>query len=385
MKTIKIFFGSLTLLVFFMTTINSAQNDELSKTKSFKVNKGGRLTVDVSPGAIRITTWSKEEVEIKVNGLDEEEFRKIEMTSDKNNVSVVYEEGWGSESDAEFEITVPFKFNLDLKTSAGEIQLMNDIDGDVKVATSGGDLSFKNISGELKAESSGGNISVLGNVDGVLNVTTMGGDITIGSIKGKSARVNTMGGEIIIDNCVSGVIAKTYGGDISVGNAGGNSEFETYGGNISVGKVTGNVSMETYGGNLDLKGANGKVIGKTNGGNIDFNNINGSVDARTLAGEVSVELNPAPNSESRISSNAGSIELKVPSSAKTTIEARVHVQGWWKNAKDEYKIHSDYEAQSYDTDDNKHEIVGTYVLNGGGSKIFLKAVNDEINIRRVSK
>ena len=79
------------------------------------------------------------------------------------------------------------------------------------------------------------------------------------------------------------------------------------------------------------------------------------------------------------------IELKVPSSAKTTIEARVHVQGWWKNAKDEYKIHSDYEAQSYDTDDNKHEIVGTYVLNGGGSKIFLKAVNDEINIRRVSK
>jgi hypothetical protein len=385
MKTIEIFFNGLVLLVFLMATINSAQSDEQSIKKSFNVIKGGRLTVDVNPGNIRIKTWSKEEVQIKVDGLDDEEFRKVEITSDKNSVSLVYEEGWSSEGDAEFEITVPKKYNLDLKTSAGEIQLMDDIEGDVKVATSGGDLSFKNINGGLKAESSGGDISVRGNVDGDLNVTTMGGDITIGSIKGKSARVNTMGGEIIINDCISGVIAKTYGGDISVGNTGGDSEFETYGGNISVGKVTGNVSMETYGGNLDLKGASGKVKGKTNGGNIDFNNINGSVDAKTLAGEVSIELNPAANTESKITTNAGSIELRIPSSAKTTIEARIHVHGWWKDVRDNYKIQSDFKAESIINDDRTQEITGTYILNGGGSKIYLKSVNDEITIKKSVK
>jgi hypothetical protein len=382
MKNIKIFYTGLMLLILITATFTSAQSDERGIKKSFNVNKGGKLVVDVNPGNIRVATWSKDEVEIEVYGLDEEEIHKVEMTSDNNTVSVVYEEGWSSEGGAEFDITVPAKFNLDLKTSAGEIQLMNDIEGYVKVATSGGDLSFRNISGDLKAESSGGDISVLGNVDGNLNVTTMGGNITIGSIKGKSARVHTMGGDIIINDCISGVAAKTYGGDISVGNTGGDSEFETYGGNISVGKVTGSVSMETYGGNLDLKGANGKVKGKTNGGNIYFHDINGSVDVKTLAGEISVELNPAANSDSKIVTNAGSIELKIPSSAKTTIEARVHVQGWWKNAKDSFKIKSDFDERSYTTDESKHDIVGTYVLNGGGSKILLKSVNDIIEIKK---
>jgi len=384
MKTIKIFSVGLALILFCAGASIGAAKDEGETTKLFNVNKGGKLTVDVNPGAIRIATWSKDQVEIKIRGLDEEQASKVEMTSDKNNVSILYEEGWSSEGDAEFEITVPAKYNLDLKTSAGDISLMNDIDGYVKAATSGGDLSFKDVSGELSAESSGGSISAA-NVGGNLNVNTMGGDINIGNVKGKENKINTMGGEITIGKSVSGVSAKTYGGDIVAGDAGGNSEFITYGGNISVGSVSGSVNMETYGGNLELKGANGKVKGKTNGGNIDLSNIKGSVDVRTMAGEVSVMLEPSPNSESRITTNAGSITLQLPTSAKVTVEARVHVQGWWKEAKNDRKIVSDFEEQSYKTDDNRHEIVGTYVLNGGGSKIFLKSVNDQILIKKAVK
>jgi DUF4097 and DUF4098 domain-containing protein YvlB len=382
MKTTKLILNGLMLLVFLLTAKNFAQDDEPIIKKMFNVNKGGKLTVDVNPGEIKISTWSRDEVEVKIDGLDEEGLSKVEITSDKNNVSIVYDESWSSSDAADYKITVPDKYNLDLRTSAGDIKVNGNIEGNVKVATSGGDLAFRNVYGDLRAEASGGNISVRGNVDGNLNVSTMGGDITIGSINGKSARINTMGGEITINDCASGVVAKTYGGDIVVGNTGGNSEFETYGGNISVGKVNGSVSMETYGGNLDLKGANGKVKAKTNGGNVVFRNVNGSIDVKTLAGDISVELNPSVNSESKITTNAGSIELKIPSSAKTTIDARVHIQGWWKNAADNYKIHSDFEPQLLNTDNIKHDIVGTYILNGGGSKIYLKSVNDEITIKK---
>ncbi len=384
MKTIKLITAVLVLTVFCAGSIQSATRDEEVRTKTFNVSKGGKLTVDISAGAIKVSAWSKDQVEIRISGLDEEELGKVEMESDNKNVTVTYNESWGSDEETEFEISVPSKYNLDLKTSAGDIQTTNDIDGYVKASTSGGDLSFKDVSGDLNAESNGGNINV-GNVGGNLNLNTMGGDINVGSLKGKDNKINTMGGEISIGKSLSGVSAKTYGGDITAGDAGGESEFVTYGGNISVGSVKGNVSLETYGGNLELKGAVGKVKGKTNGGNITLYDVKGSVDVKTLAGEVSVALDPAPNSESKISTNAGSINLKVPSLAKTTIEASVHVQGWWRDAKDSYKIHSDFEAESYKADDRRHEIVGTYVLNGGGSKIFLKSVNDEITIKKEAK
>jgi hypothetical protein len=152
-----------------------------------------------------------------------------------------------------------------------------------------------------------------------------------------------------------------------------------------VGKVNGDVNMETYGGNLSLSGANGKVKGRTNGGNIEFQNVNGSVDIKTMAGEIVLGFNPAPNSESKIITNMGSITLNIAASAKTEIEARIHVQGWWKDAQDNYKINSDFEAATNNVDGYTHDIVGTYILNGGGSKIFLKSVNDEITIKKSSK
>jgi len=191
--------------------------------------------------------------------------------------------------------------------------------------------------------------------------------------------------KLISENVLSGITVKTSGGDIAIGDAGGDSEFITYGGNISIGNISGNVKMETSGGNLSLGDADGIVKGKTNGGNIDFKTVKGSVDIKTMAGEVALTLYPESGSESRISTNAGSIELTIPSSAKTTIEARIHVQGYWKTAEDTYQIESDFPAKSNSNDEEKHDIVGTYELNGGGSKILLKATNSDISIINESK
>jgi DUF4097 and DUF4098 domain-containing protein YvlB len=368
------------LMFFCWTIIKPANDEEQSKTKTFAVSKGGKLIVDVNPGDIKIQTWDKDEVEIKVTGLNEDEILGLEMKLEKNVVTVQCSQG----DESEFNISVPRKFHLELKTTAGDIKFKGDLDGNADLHTNGGDIRSQNVKGSLTAETMGGDIK-LGDVDGYLNINTMGGDISVGEVKGKKVKINTNGGEIRIKNSYSGIFAKTYGGDISMGNAGGDSEFLTYGGNIDVGEVTGSVNMETYGGDLLLKSANGKVKAKTNGGNINLDNVTGSIDAKTLGGDINVELTPSAVSESWISTGSGKVELSIPSSAKATIEARIHVQGWFKNAGDNYKINSDFESRSYTTDSNTHEIVGIYELNGGGSKIFLKTVNDEINIKKASK
>jgi len=384
MKKIDIIFSTILLLLTLLQgVVKSSENDDKEKIKTFKVNKGGDLYVEINPGDITIKTWEKDEVSVSVSGFEEEQLKDVEMTSEKNRISIRYEKGYGSD-DAEFTITVPVKYNLELITSAGNINVKDDIDGTVKANTNGGDVSCKNVSGNLTVQSMGGNIGV-NDVDGNLSVNTMGGDISIGIIKGNSAKVNTMGGEINIGKCLSGITVKTSGGDIAIGDAGGDSEFITYGGNISIGNISGNVKMETSGGNLSLGDADGIVKGKTNGGNIDFKTVKGSVDIKTMAGEVALTLYPESGSESRISTNAGSIELTIPSSAKTTIEARIHVQGYWKTAEDTYQIESDFPAKSNSNDEEKHDIVGTYELNGGGSKILLKATNSDISIINESK
>jgi DUF4097 and DUF4098 domain-containing protein YvlB len=379
MKKIKIIY-LLALIILCSAVVKPAIDSEQSKIKTIKVNKGGKLIVEVNPGDIRIQTWDRDEVVIKVEGLDEDELRDLEVSVEKNTVSVSYNRG----GEGEFNITVPQQFNLELKTTAGDISIKGNLDGSAVANSNGGDISCKEIKGNLSLETMGGNISS-GNVDGDLDVSTMGGDVSIGEVKGKNVRINTNGGEINVKRSYSGILLKTNGGDITMGNAGGNSEFLTYGGNINIGEVSGSVNIETYGGDLSLKKAVGKVKAKTNGGNIELKNITGSVDAKTLAGEVNVELYPSSGSESRISTNSGGIELSVSSSAKVTIEARIHVQGWFKDAIDTCKIHSDFEAKSYSAEKSSRDIVGIYELNGGGSKIILKSVNDEIRIRRMSK
>ena len=382
MKRIKLLPIIIITAFLFTGAVQSANDNPQQKTRTYSVNQNGKLIVNVNPGTIKINTSSKDEVIVTVKNLDEDLLKSVEIKADKNVVEVKYEEGM---DEPEFYITVPVKFNLDLKTAAGDIIVQDKIEGNVDATTSGGDVSVHEVKGDLSVESNGGDISLHGNVSGNLKVNTMGGDIEVAEVNGKNAKINTMGGEITVNKAANGISVKTYGGDITVGDLGGDSDLITYGGNISLDKASGNIKMETYGGNLSLTQATGKIKGKTNGGNIDFQNITGSVDVRTLAGEVSVGLNPASGSESIATTNAGSVELKIPSTAKTTIVAKIHVQGWWKAAKDNFKIQSDFENTTYNLDEDNHDIISVYQLNGGGSKITLKAVNDEIRIINASK
>jgi len=379
----KIFLVIVTLLV--ASSITYCGNKNQSEvSKSFNVSKGGLLRVDVDPGDLIIKTWSQDKLTISAKGIDEEDIEGLAFSQSGNNVTVEFDSDWGWSENVNFYITMPSEFNLKVKTTGGDIDLKDDLAGDVYIKTSGGDIDAMNLIGNFEAHTSGGDIDV-GNVKGDLILKTQGGDVSAGTVTGGKAKLTTMGGDINIKDVSSKVYAKTYGGDITIGNIGRDAEVVTYGGDIKMNKANGSVKATTYGGDISLKGAKGDVKVSTHGGDISLYNIIGSVIANTNAGEVIVELTPSGSHRSKISSSSGRVELRLPANAKASIEAVIEINGWRKAKRKEYKIYSDFNSKNYVEDEDDREIRGLYELNGGGSEVLLKGVNSNIYIKKVAK
>lgn len=348
-------------------------------TKSFVVNKGGKLVVNVNPGEIKISTWEKNEVLIKVSGLDKDELKKVEMNLNGNTVTLKYNSDWGWGDDAEYKITVPSQFNIDAKTYGGDVELTSDITGDVELISNGGDLTTKNINGKAKLTTQGGDVKT-GNVSGSLYLNTMGGDIKVGDIKGGPNTVSTMGGDIRIGKVSADLDAITYGGDINVNGTAGKVSLETMGGNISVVDANGKLMMDTKGGSLLVKNGSGSVKGVTYGGAIELINLSGSVDVKTIAGSISAVLNPSVDSKIQLVSQIGEIELSLSPSVKANVDAEIRAWGNWEYLKDLYKIESDFPSTDGKQSSSKKQ-ERSFTINGGGAKIILKTNNGSIKIK----
>lgn len=380
MKKTKLFLITAVALIL-SANLMLAEGAPQERTKSFSVSPGGKLSVSINPGDIMISTWDKNEVVIKIRGLDEEELNGVEMKQDGKNVSIVYRSDWGWSSDANFSVTVPSQYNLDLKTTGGNIIVQNNITGGVNSDSQGGELRIGDVNGNVNLNTQGGDVKT-GNVSGDLSINTMGGDIRTGSLGGKNIKLSTMGGDVNIVKSASGLSVKTYGGDISIGDLGGSSDVKTYGGDISLANVNGNLNLETAGGDISCKSVKGNLKARTGGGDVSLGTVNGSLDVKSGAGDVSAGLVPAANSTSSISVGNGEITLYLPANAKTTVEAVIRVQGGWRSEKESYRINSDFQSNEYKSDDARKEIRAVYEINGGGSKVYLNTTNSDIFIRK---
>lgn len=372
----------LSLLNAFSLAQRNDEERDLVQNKSFNVGKGGTLEVILNGGDIRITTWEKSEVAVKVQGADQEELEDVSMSVSGKTIRIDNHPRGGWSGDLRFTISIPSEFNLDLRTTNGNLLLKGPLSGTVSGSTSAGDIETGSITGTVDLKTSGGDIHV-SDIHGDLMLHTSGGDIRVGNVVG-AAEVTTSGGNITLKNVHKTLLANTSGGDIAVGDVGGEATLTTSGGNIIVGRVSGSARLVTAGGDIDMGSASGVVKAKTAGGNINLDNIAGSVDAKTGGGDVSAELLPGGKGSSRIASGNGNIYLYVSDKVKATINASIRVQGGWRRSKDEYRIRSDFSAESYQPDDESREIRAVYKINGGGEVITLETSNADILIRHAS-
>jgi len=312
-----------------------------------------------------------------VVGIDDGDMEYVKMSQSGDEVRVTYKPKWGSSSGGMFTLTVPTQCKVNLRTSGGDLELTGNLLGDAKGSTSGGNISIERVKGNVSMSTSGGNIKT-GDIDGKADLRTSGGNITLASVNGE-ASVSTSGGDIRIGKVGKKLDARTSGGDIEVGDIGGDANISTAGGDLRIGIVSGSATIRTSGGDIELKGASGSVVAKTSGGDIDLANIDGTVDASTSGGNIAAGLTPSGKGGSKLRSSGGDIHLKIPSTAKATIDATIRLQPGWGSTK-KYEIRSDFNADSQDKNDD--EIRARYTLNGGGDTIELVTVNGYIDIRK---
>ncbi|MBN1300072.1 MAG: DUF4097 family beta strand repeat protein [Melioribacteraceae bacterium] len=372
MKMMNIF-----LVMIFVSVTASAQDDVFKKT--FTVQKGVRLEININPGDIEINSWDRSEIEIYVTGFDEEDKENLKVSEKQNILLVEFDSEWGWSDDVKFSFKVPVSSHLDVHTSGGDIKVSDKIIGQVRLNTSGGDVEVFNVQGELSVRTSGGDIAV-GDIAGELSLLTSGGDINIKNTSSRSANVQTMGGDIKVEAAESDFYGRTMGGDIIIGNVGGQVTVITMGGDIELGKVSGSVKMETYGGDLKLAGADGKVNAETKGGDITLYNIKGAIDAKTYGGKIYSELDPKAEGQSTFNSLGGDIIVQLPSNAKAEVKALVKIRGSWFDKSDDYSITSDFLKNEVRSSEDDKELSMEFKINGGGHEIKIMTTNSNIQI-----
>ena len=262
-------------------------------TKSFAVSPGGQLVVAVDRGAIEIKTADADAVNLEVTrkaGGSRSKAEKtlkdhvVTTTQDGNKVEVRAEYkgeksfglfGGSPELHVNYLLTVPRKFDVDLKTSGGHIKVV-ELTGKVDARTSGGHLELRKLEGPVSGHTSGGHITLTG-CKGKVDLVSSGGHLELREIEG-DITAKTSGGSIRAGQLTGKALLKTSGGHIEIAGLGGSVEARTSGGHITaelLGQPANDCSFDTSGGNITLTLAGTVAV---------------DVDARTSGGRVSSDL-----------------------------------------------------------------------------------------------
>jgi len=257
MKNIAII-GTCVLALTFVT-LTQAKADLIEK--SFAVDQGGTLSIDTDSGSIEIESHDHDTVDVRVKkkGVNAEKF-KVTFSQDGKDVSVVGDRTglkfWNN-ANAHFIVKVPQRYNVDLKTSGGSIEL-SSLTGKVDAYTSGGSIQLGQIDGDVDVKTSGGSINVA-QVKGAINAHTSGGSIKVKMSQQptKNSRLTTSGGS------VSAYLLPSIAVDLAASTSGGRvySDFS----------VNGSVKKTEIKG--EVNGGGPKLVLKTSGGSVKIKTL----------------------------------------------------------------------------------------------------------------
>lgn len=354
------------------------------------VRDGGRLILRADSGSVAVKTGSPNQVHCIVylraytdnESRAREFFGDFKLTVRTQDDGGIYIEGNGGETGRKhgtaYEVVVPERFNADVQTGGGDINLQSDLQGEVRATTAGGDIRTLDVSGSTRVETAGGSIT-LGNIGSRAEAQTAGGSIRVGTVKG-DAILETSGGQISTGQVDGNLRAETAGGDLMLAGATGQIRAETAGGQIQIGETAGSVHAETAGGTIRLQGARGHVVVETAGGGIEVYRILTSVHATTAAGPIMAQIIASPKtfSASELESASGDVRVFLPVDLPLNIDAEIQDATG-------HKIISDFPLTIHGANDgySAHNVSARGSVNGGGDTLRIRTTSGTIEIRKL--
>ena len=280
----------------------AAHADEKRLDRTFTVTPGGRLTIDADSSDLRVTGTSGTQVVVHVliSGSGRS-LERMTLSADQsgNDVAVIAKEpsgGWihlfqGWNRDGKVEVQVPHDYNIDIRTSGGDITV-GQLNGDARGKTSGGDIRVSEVRGPVDMQTSGGDVRVE-QIEGNTRLGTSGGDIDVTRLTG-DLDAKTSGGYIHLDSVAGKVMARTSSGNVIANAIRGDSDLKTSGGDIRA-TIDGKIAAHTSGGNVttELVGANRGISVSSSGGDLTVRvpkETAAEINAATSGGSVRTEL-----------------------------------------------------------------------------------------------
>ncbi len=366
--------GSVTALVcLMMLTPNRGPAQSLS-TRTFELEEGGTVRVELGSGNIQITPWDQKAV--RVNAVDSDD----DLSISRNGNTIIVR----SPSDGMVQVWVPRRISLDLQSGSGDIAIDGTVSGNLKGRTSGGEFTVHAFGGNVNLSTGGGGITC-GDIKGKATIESAGGDLQLGSVGG-DADLRTDGGDVDVKDVGSSVLARTSGGNVTIGRVNGDARLYTSGGDIEVGPVGGSTTLESSGGNIIVHGSGGRISASTSGGDLTLERIGGAFAGTTSAGNITADVDGRNGRcEGKLSSGGGNILLNISPSVNATITATVHGAFWGREDEDEPSISSDFPAATFRKHERSGDITATYRLNDGTGSITLDASMGSIIIRKGSR
>lgn len=263
--------------------------EELVYERRFDVAPGGQLRVDVPDSDIEVRTGEGNAVTIDVFvrardidwGREVVERMAFAAEAAGSTVSVravdprIHRDAWHRNRGVGVttRIVVPARFNLDVHTADGDIQILNDLEGVVALRSSDGDIRIGSVRGErVTIETSDGDVVTRAIVATRVSVRTSDGDIVMRGISGElDARTND--GDVSIELVeVHGATVTTHDGDILLyAPRDLRADITLEGEELSVDRglaLNGRLSSRRIQGSLNGGGA--RIVARTNDGEVDF-------------------------------------------------------------------------------------------------------------------
>ncbi len=276
-----------------------------------------------------------------------------------------------------FTVAVPRRFNVDVQTQAGSIQVCG-LEGDLRAVTAGGDIRAGNLTGAVHVDSGGGNIT-LGSVGQRLDARAAGGSIRVGDVKG-DGYFDSDGGDIVAGMIGGSVHAQTAAGDIVLRGASGPVAAQTAGGQIQLGQCGSSVHAVSVAGSIHLDGARGRVEAQTGGGSIDLLQVMGAVQAQTSMGNILAQIDAGRDAfaASSLQATMGDVHVFVPSDLPLTVKALIQ-SGMGHVIASDFPLSMRSQAPG---DLGLGFVQGVGALAGGGPPLILRTNLGSIEIRK---
>ena len=285
----------------------SGTRDEIEQ--SFSVKSGGLLNFDADLGNVEIVTGDSETVRVEFT----REFKvKTAPEADELRQKLTVET---SQTDNTVKVVVRFADDRH-QTNRNKVRL------DFRVA----------IPRKFNLDLRTGGSAKVGDLDGTAKASTLGGSLNLGSVSGLA-------------------IATSKGGSLSIGDVGADLEARSYGGSTTIGRV------------------NGRVTAIAEGGSVSIEEATDWIRARAAGGSVTAYISKQPRADSKITAEAGNIDLRLAASVAVTVDAACTAG----------RLSSEFSLQGHQ-DDESGRLKGA--INGGGPALLLRASAGNINLRK---